>query len=499
MKRIVSFYTLLICLGINISFCGKPDDWAQFGIYGSRNDSIKSLNGAYTPKVVFMGNSITEGWMKEDPSFFKDNGFLCRGISGQTSYQMLLRFRKDVIELQPEMVVINAGTNDIAENNHPYNEDTTFGNIVSMVELSQANGIKPVLSSVLPTDRFYWNETVMGIPQKIKSLNCRLREYARCNNLPFADYYAVMQSDSVAMNPEYSLDGVHPNVDGYKVMEPVVLKLINESMQPSQPIEISLWQDSKPRFESGLSSEEEIEVNSGWITHVTKPVLYVFPAAKPNGKALLMCPGGGYEGVAIAHEGKELAPILNEEGIALAVLKYRMPNGNCNVPLEDVARAMDILKLHSQEWGIDVDKIGIGGASAGGHLASTYAVNSPEGSLKAAFQVLLYPVISMRSNITHEGSRSNLLGSLPSDSLINTYSNEMQVSESTPPAFIVVSADDDIVPVENSTLYFSALNSKGIPAALFVYPSGGHGWGTSKDFKFSKEWIEELKAWLNGF
>lgn len=218
----------MICIGVNISFCEGPNDWAQFSRYESQNDSIKSTQNRERPKVVLMGNSITEGWLKEDPLFFEDNGFLCRGISGQTSYQMLLRFREDVIELNPEMVVINAGSNDIAENNHPYNEDITFGNIVSMVELAQVNGINPILSTVLPAERFYWNENIVGIPEKIKSLNARLLKYAESNNLPFVDYYSVMVTDNAAMLPENSLDGVHPNLAGYKVMEPVILSILNE-------------------------------------------------------------------------------------------------------------------------------------------------------------------------------------------------------------------------------------------------------------------------------
>lgn len=211
-------------MSVSICVFAKGDDWAQFDKYKLDNDSI--IKGR-RPKVVFMGNSITEGWMKEDPEFFIANNFVGRGISGQTSYQMLVRFREDVINLKPEIVVINAGTNDIAENNHPYNENITFGNLISMVELAQANGIKVILTSILPTDKFYWNPSETEIPNKINSLNSRIKNYADERGLPYADYYSKMVGDGGALKKEYSTDGVHPVLLGYKVMEQVIEPVIN--------------------------------------------------------------------------------------------------------------------------------------------------------------------------------------------------------------------------------------------------------------------------------
>lgn len=263
-----------------------------------------------------------------------------------------------------------------------------------------------------------------------------------------------------------------------------------------EPVVIAIWSEKEPVFSNGLDINEEIEESQWWIKNVTKPLLYVYPAAQPNGKALLMCPGGGYEGVAISHEGKELAPIFNDEGFTLAVLKYRVPNGNENVPLEDVAQAMNILKDHAADWGIDINKIGIGGASAGGHLASTFATHTVQNAPRPAFQFLLYPVISMHEEITHQGSRKNLLGDAPDKDTVSYYCNDTQVSDSVSPAFIVVSEDDDVVPVENSLLYFTALKNHNVPATLLVYPSGGHGWGTTPNFPYHEEWMAELKGWL---
>lgn len=219
--------TVLSFLSSDFSFAStKADDWAQFGRFKSQNDSLElSLQGAEC-KAVFMGNSITEGWIKQDPDFFIQNGFINRGISGQTSYQMLLRFREDVINLKPEVVVINAGTNDIAENNHPYNEEITFGNIVSMAELAKANGINIVLTSILPAKSFHWNRAIRDVPQKIISLNGRIKNYAVNNDIPFVDYYEIMKDEDMAMNNEYSLDGIHPNLRGYKAMEPLILGIL---------------------------------------------------------------------------------------------------------------------------------------------------------------------------------------------------------------------------------------------------------------------------------
>lgn len=221
--------SLISCfLGTGIS--KASDEWGQFNRYKVQNDSIKSLPEDQRPVVVFMGNSITEGWVKEDPEFFKTNNYEGRGISGQSSYQMLSRFREDVINLKPRMVVINGGTNDIAENTHPYNEEITFGNIVSMVELAKANNIAVVLTSLLPADEFYWRPEIKDAPAKIISLNNRIKTYAKENDLPYADYYSEMIGENYALKEEYSEDKVHPTLKGYKVMEEVIVPVIKNNL-----------------------------------------------------------------------------------------------------------------------------------------------------------------------------------------------------------------------------------------------------------------------------
>lgn len=201
-------------------------DWANLNRYEKENIELQQQenNGR---RVVFMGNSITEGWVNIHPDFFKNNGYIGRGISGQTSYQFLVRFREDVINLSPAVVVINAATNDVAENTGTYSEDRTFGNIVSMVELAQANNIKVILTTTLPAAAFGWNKSITDAPQKIAALNARLQQYAKKNRIPFVDYYSEMVvGENKALNPQYTKDGVHPTAEGYDVMEELVQKAI---------------------------------------------------------------------------------------------------------------------------------------------------------------------------------------------------------------------------------------------------------------------------------
>lgn len=288
------------------------------------------------------------------------------------------------------------------------------------------------------------------------------------------------------------------SIYNFRLFFSLLFVIILFSAKASDPIVVPLWQNNKAPVENQLPDSAEVVENEGWISFVTKPELFVYPAEHPNGKALLMCPGGGYAGVAISHEGKALADILNNEGITLAVLKYRMPNHHASVPSDDVHEAFKILEDNAKEWGINPKKIGIGGASAGGHLASTIATHPHENSISPAFQILLYPVISMKEGLTHKGSRDFLLGENPSAELVDYYSNELQVTPQTPPAFIVVSGNDNVVPVENSLLYFNSLKNNNVPVSLHVYPVGGHGWGVgSATFPYNDVWIQEMITWLS--
>ena len=203
-------------------------DWAGKNRYHQSNLELMSRE-ADPQRVVLMGNSITEFWMETHPQFFADNHLVGRGIGGQESYEMLARFRQDVLALSPRAVVINCGTNDIAENFCPYDEDITMDNINSMTELALHNGITVILSSVLPCDHFIWNRSVRNVPQKIRSLNARIMELAEQLSLPYIDYYnAMVYNEGGAINPAYSEDGVHPNSLGYSVMEPLLLDQVKK-------------------------------------------------------------------------------------------------------------------------------------------------------------------------------------------------------------------------------------------------------------------------------
>lgn len=261
----------------------------------------------------------------------------------------------------------------------------------------------------------------------------------------------------------------------------------------SEVIEIELWPDGAPES-NGLTGPEGKSGVS--VTNISRPMLYVYPAENPNGTALLMCPGGGYSVLAINHEGFDMADWFNSLGITYAVLKYRMPNGHDQIPLSDAEQAMRILRERSSEWGVNPQSIGIGGASAGGHLASTLATHYSSPETRPDFQVLFYPVITADSTVTHLGSIYSLCGPEPTDEQLALYSNELHITPQTPPAFIMLSADDSGVPPANSLRYFDGLTRNGVRSSIHIYPSGGHGWGYSDWFPYKRLWKLELEEWL---
>ena len=179
-------------------------------------------------RVVFIGNSITDGWPNAHPDFFKSNNYVGRGISGQTSPQLLSRFRQDVLNLKPVAVLINIGTNDVAQNTGPYNEEFTLGNIMSMAELADANGIKVILSSVTPAGEYPWRKEIKDVPQKIMSLNAKIEAYAKEKGFSYIDYFSVMCDENNALKSNLGTDGVHPNEEGYKIMEATAKKVIDK-------------------------------------------------------------------------------------------------------------------------------------------------------------------------------------------------------------------------------------------------------------------------------
>lgn len=219
----------LILFTLCISQVSLAQDWPNLGRYRAADEQV----GPPAPnvdRVVFMGDSITDIWIDLDPSFFKQHPYLDRGISGQTTPQMLIRFRQDVIQLDPKVVVILAGTNDIAGNTGPSTLKMVEDNLASMTQLAEANHIKVVLCSVLPASKYPWRPSVQLVAQKIETLNKWIKKYAHDQNEIYLNYYPHLVNDQGGMLSKYSKDGVHPNLAGFRVMEPLAVEAINKAL-----------------------------------------------------------------------------------------------------------------------------------------------------------------------------------------------------------------------------------------------------------------------------
>lgn len=226
MKKLFLLGLFSTMLMININAQNKFNELINLERYEQANKELKASK-PNEKRIVFMGNSITQSWAKTRPSFFADHNFVGRGISGQTSSQMLSRFRRDVIELRPIAVIINAGTNDIAENTGKYDLDFTLGNIKSMADQARANNIQVILSSALPAKAFRWNPEIKDAPEKIRALNKAIKTYAEEMNFLYIDYYSELEDGSGSLKAHFGDDGVHPNDECYKIMEKIVLSTLN--------------------------------------------------------------------------------------------------------------------------------------------------------------------------------------------------------------------------------------------------------------------------------
>ena len=239
------------------------------------------------------------------------------------------------------------------------------------------------------------------------------------------------------------------------------------------------------------------------------PTLTAFlpPADKANGTAVVICPGGGYGGLAISYEGMDVGAWMAKRGVAGFVLKYRVAPYKHPIPLQDAQRALRTVRARAKEYGVDPNRIGIMGFSAGGHLASTAATHFDDGKPEADdpvervgcrpdFAILAYPVITLKPPFAHMGSRKNLLGDKPDDKLVESLCNDEQVTDRTPPTFLFHTADDNVVPVENSVLFFEALQKAKVPAELHVYRHGRHGVGLAPNEPALASWPDCLEAWM---
>lgn len=271
-------------------------------------------------------------------------------------------------------------------------------------------------------------------------------------------------------------------------------------------------QTEMPLYPGRVPNAREVENQetneNNVVRNVSKPTLTAFlPAAGTgNGTAVIVCPGGGYGVLVIDREGYRVAKELNKAGIAAFVLKYRLPSDRIMQdkavgPLQDAQQAIKTVREKVKEWQIDPAKIGIMGFSAGGHLASTagthydssFVDNPQKTSLRPDFMVLVYPVISFEGKIGHKGSSANLLGASPSAERIAYFSNDLQVTASTPPAYLTHAGDDTVVPVSNSLRFYEALNAKGIAADMHIYSQGQHGYPKTPSFD---EWFGRCLHWM---
>jgi len=280
---------------------------------------------------------------------------------------------------------------------------------------------------------------------------------------------------------------------------------MNTAMGQFQPLYNVIPNNIKQDNKESSSSQTGILI----IEKVSEPAYQYYRAGNDieSRPCVIVCPGGGYGILAASHEGSDLAQFFNSIGVNALVLKYRIPNASNQVdksiaPLQDVQQAMYLCRLNAKNWGIDVNKIGVMGFSAGGHLAASLAthyddvkINNPENiSLRPDFQLLIYPVITFH-DFGHGGSRNNLIGPMITEEAIHYFSNEEHVNQDSPPAFLVHAKDDDAVPVSNSTTYYKQLQLNKVAAEIYLFEKGGHGFGM-KNPTSEVYWPNLLKQWM---
>jgi acetyl esterase/lipase len=283
------------------------------------------------------------------------------------------------------------------------------------------------------------------------------------------------------------------------------LAMISSARAAESP-KIDLWPEGVPGLRAD-ASPEKIENARGSNVHHPYMEIFAAPADKAVGTAVIVCPGGGYVRLSLENEGSLVAQRLNKIGVTAFVLHYRMVEYGHPAPMRDVQRAIRLVRSRAGEFGVKADRIGILGASAGGHLAATAETlfNDADGKTGAAldatsarpdFAVLLYPVITMKAPLAHAGSAKALLGATPAPEMIEKMSLETRVTKETPPTFIVVAEDDKTVPVENSLMFYQSLKNAGVPAELHIWPKGGHGFGMRQDLGEASTWSDRCEDWM---
>jgi len=287
----------------------------------------------------------------------------------------------------------------------------------------------------------------------------------------------------------------------------IITVLIISLSAMAQDFKLKVWPNGAPDS-NGMTQPEEL-FEGKRVRNVSEAEIYLYlPKQGINtGAAIVICPGGGYEMEAMDHEGYDMAAWLAQQGVAGIVLKYRLPYGHHQIPLEDAQRAIRLVRQKAVEWGINPAKIGIAGSSAGGHLASMagtqFDLGKPESndviekmSCRPDFMLLLYPVITFNEEFGHMGTRTNLIGTGNKWDLVEKYSNELHVTAQTPPTFLVLADDDKAVPPRNSIEFYMALKKFNIPAEMHIFSKGGHGFGMNKINQPVDQWPNLFAQWL---
>lgn len=301
----------------------------------------------------------------------------------------------------------------------------------------------------------------------------------------------------------------------YKIIALTLGLICLANILQAQQETIKVWPKGPPGSLTDPTYNAEtlyLDDGAARLLRVTDPALdiYLAPQDKASGAAVVICPGGGYGRLAVKKEGSDVAQWFNAHGISAFVLKYRLPHDKIMKdksigPLQDAQEAIRIVRRRAESWHIDSDKIGIMGFSAGGHLASTASTHFDEQVYKISdatsarpdFSILIYPVVSMDTTITHRGSHDNLLGKHPLADVVKRFSNELQVTGNTPPAFMIHAFDDSVVPVENSINYALAMKDHQVPVELMLYEKGGHGFGMAVNSSGTESgWTESCIKWL---
>jgi acetyl esterase/lipase/lysophospholipase L1-like esterase len=534
----------------------RARDWPGLCRYKAANAAIASGG---RPRTVLMGDSITDNWTRGDPALF-EAGTVGRGIGGQTSPQMLARFRQDVVALHPRVVHIMAGTNDIAGNTGPATVQDYQSNILAMIELARANDIAVVLAGIPPSRKLFWRGDLDPRPL-IRELNGWLRAVAFDNGHVFVDYATVLADAEGGLRADLGNDGVHPNRVGYARMRPLIESAIAQALErtsadvgarPSTARREELVASivasanaarSRPPVSGGLAPPPTpqqtssswnaaptlavwpsappggtfvpVTLPAGWpepfVANVATAELRIFEARRPNGHAVLAIPGGGYLFVSVQNEGADFAAKLNERGYTVFVLVYRLPGEGWqqgeDVPLQDAQRAMRVIRANAARWAIRPETLSVVGFSAGGHVAATLATDfaapvyapidaADAGSARPFATALIYPVVTMAVPGTHAVSRELLLGPNPPPTQVVRRSAQLHVGTDTPPLLLVHALDDAAVPATNTLDLLAAMRAANRPVEAHLLQEGGHAFASGYAGSPTATWIATFDAWL---